>query len=187
MGKKKKSVVRYDDKYYDEILNKNRLIYLYDDIDDASAELVNKKLVAMHLRKKKKPVTIEINSPGGYCTQGFSIVDTIKRLKNSGTPVYTIITGNACSMGSIISVVGSKRFITENAYYMMHPMAGGANDYFPYVLDRVEFMKTLNNKLIKIYEDNTNVPEVLIQKCRNGEVWLNAEECLKYGVVDKIL
>ncbi len=188
MAKKKKTIVRYDDKYYDEILNKNRIIYLYDCIDDGSAEKLNKKLVAMYLRNKKKPISIYINSPGGSCIDGFSIIDTIEQLKKEGAKIYTIITGYACSMGSQISVTGSKRFMSKRAYYMLHPMTTGGNrDYYPFLQDREKFTKHLNAQLLQTYRENTNIPEKILKKFERGEVWLNADECLKYGVVDKIL
>jgi len=185
---KKNQTIRYDDKYYDEILNKNRVIFLYDLTDDGSAEKINKKLISMMLRNKKRPISIEINSPGGSCAGGLSIVDTIYRLIEKGTPVYTIISGRASSMGSVISIVAAKRFITKNAYYMMHPMTlGGGIDYLSFKQDRLKYAKELDNRLINLYRKHTKVPEKLIKKSIHGEVWLNAEECLKYGVVDKIL
>jgi len=182
----KKAKERYDEKYYDEIINKNRLIYLYDLIDDGSSENVNKKLLGMYLRNKK-PITIEINSPGGDCCQGLSIIDTIERIKKAGGKVYTIITGSACSMGSVISIVGSKRFMSKNAYYMMHPMVLWNNDYLPFVKDRVRFAEELYKRIIAIYRENTKLPEDIIKQAMHGEIWLTAEECLKYGVIDKIL
>jgi len=183
---KKKSITRYDDKYYDEILNRNRVIFMYDEIDKSSAKEINKKLMSMALRNKK-PIIIELNSPGGLCTAGWSIIDTIRRVQSMKVKIYTIITGYACSMGSLISIVANKRMITKNAFYMMHPITTGMYDYLPFVKDRMKFSDILDNRGVNLYKEHTNVPLKLIKKCQYGEVWLTAEECLKYGVVDKIL
>lgn len=182
--KQRKVMQRFDDKFYEEVLNKNRTIMLYQEINEESAKNVNTKLIAMATLAPKKPIILEINTPGGSCVDGMAIIDTMQRIN---VPVYTIINGYAASMGSFISIVGTYRFITKNAYYMMHPMAAGTYDYLPYIRDKVKFLEEFDARMETYYKKYTRLPMEIIEKAKNGEVWLNAEKCLEYGVVDKIL
>ena len=108
---------KYNEEFYYKILNKNRYILLYDEINNCSADTVCSKLKAMNYLNNKEAIYLEINSPGGFVTYGFSIIDTIL---STDAPVHTIISGEACSMAAMISIVGTKRFITPNGFWMQH-------------------------------------------------------------------
>ncbi|HBR55698.1 MAG TPA: ATP-dependent Clp protease proteolytic subunit, partial [Flavobacteriaceae bacterium] len=102
----------------------NRTIFLWGQVDDKSARYVVDRLMYLDSINHDE-IKLYINSPGGYVTSGFSMYDTIKQIKS---PVSTICTGLAASMGSILLSVGEKgrRFIQPNARVMIHQPSGGA-------------------------------------------------------------
>lgn len=176
--------VDYGSKVYKAILNKNRRVYLYGTISSISAEALNQKLVAMSLDKPGIPIILEINSGGGSCIAGLSVIDCINSLS---CPVYTIVTGYAASMATFISIQGKRRFITKNAYWMAHPISSLKSDYIGFIKDSMVFMKDLEKRCLNMYKKQTKLPASLLKKWQRGEVWLNARQCIKYGVCDEIL
>jgi len=174
----------YGDKVYSAILNKYRRVFMYGNISTTSAEELNKKLIAMSIDSPEKPITIEINSGGGSCIAGLSIIDTIESLS---CPVYTIITGVSASMATFISIAGDRRFITKNAYWMAHPISLMKADYIGFLKDSMPWLKGLEKRCLSMYLKKTNLPKETIEKCKRGEVWLNAKQCIKYNVADEIL
>lgn len=175
---------RYNEEFYYKILNKNRYILLYDEINNCSADMICSKLRAMNYLDKIKPIHLEINSPGGWVTYGLSIIDTISAIE---APVYTIISGEACSMAAMVSIVGKKRFITINGFWMQHSTAdlleGKVND----IKDQAGFLVRLEKHMNEILKKHTKLNQRQLTQIRNGQLWLFAEDALKYGVVDKIL
>lgn len=175
---------RYCDEFYYKILNKNRYILLYDEINNLSSDMVCSKLRAMNYLDERKPITLEINSPGGVVCFGLSIIDTIHIIK---APVNTIITGEACSMAAMISIVGAKRYITRNAVWMQHCSSDMVGDYLTHIKDRTTFLLKLEKRMDAILKNKTHLNAKQMNQIRNGELWLFADEALEYGIVDKIL
>ena len=174
---------RYGEEYYFKILNKNRYILLYDEINNLSSDIICSKLRAMDLLNHK-PITIEINSPGGSVSDGMSIINTIEHIK---APVITIISGQSCSMAALISIVGDYRLIYANSYWMQHSSSDIVGDYINYIKDRVKFLAEFEHRTEKILKNKTKLTASDMTHIRSGELWLNAEQCLAKGVVDKII
>ena len=101
-----------------------RKVFLWGQVDDASAKHVIDRLLYLDLQNNNE-IQLVINSPGGYVTSGFAIYDTIKSLKS---PVSTVCSGLAASMGSILLSAGAKgrRFMQPHAQVMIHQPSGGA-------------------------------------------------------------
>lgn len=175
---------RYGEEFYYKILNKNRYILLYDEINNLSSDMVCSKLRAMDYLDNKKPITLEINSPGGMVSYGLSIVDTIH---NISAPITTIISGEACSMAAMISVVGAKRYITRNSVWMQHCSSDLVGDYLTHIKDRTTFLVKLEKRMDTILKNTTKLTSKQMNQIKNGELWLFADECLQYGIVDKII
>ena len=127
-----------------------------------------------------------INSPGGYVTSGFAIYDTITSLKS---PVSTICTGLAASMGSILLSVGKKgrRFIQPHARVMIHQPSGGAQGQAANIeIQAREIIKTREIGAT-ILAENCGQPFEKIMKDFNRDYWMDAQESVDYGIVDGIL
>src|SRR3989338_5524872 len=106
------------------VLEKRR-IFLSDGVDSESAKDIIRKLWYLDHKEPGKPILFVINSPGGSVDSGFAIWDQIKMLSS---PVVTLVTGLAASMGSLLSLVAGKgkRFATPNSRIMIHqPLIGG--------------------------------------------------------------
>ena len=175
---------RYGEEFYYKILNKNRYILLYDEINNLSGDMVCSKLRAMDYLDNKKPITLEINSPGGMVAYGLSIIDTISNIK---APVNTIISGQACSMAAMISIVGDKRYITKNSVWMQHSSSDMLGGYVQHIKDATAFLIKMEARMNAIIKQSTKLSTRQMTQIKNGELWLFAPECVEYGIVDKII
>jgi ATP-dependent Clp protease protease subunit len=182
MSTEKKQKVQ--DKIEDQQLE-NRTIFLWGQVDDRSARHVVDRLMYLDSINNDE-IKLYINSPGGYVTSGFTMYDTIKSIKS---PVSTICTGLAASMGSILLSVGEKgrRFIQPNAKVMIHQPSGGARGPASDIeISAQEIVKT-KELSAKILAENCGQDFDKIMKDFNRDHWLDAEESVKYGIVDGIL
>jgi ATP-dependent Clp protease protease subunit len=170
--------------YYIRLMHKNRTIFLFDMINNCSAEMVCSLIQGMNILDSTKPITIEINSPGGSITDGLAILDCIQ---SSKAPIYTIITGGASSMAGLLSIAGKKRYMTKNAVWMMHSSSDVIGDYLTHIKDRTKFMIKLEKQMDLIMQSKTKLSKNQFNTIRNGELWLFSEDALRYGIVDKII
>jgi len=183
--KDKKKKAKPSDIDIDQILLKDRQLFLFGIIDSKMATDLIRKMIALD-RISNAPITLTIDSPGGSVDDGFAIIDVMKGI---GSPVVTIIVGQACSMAGIVSVAGEKRAMTKHSIWMAHDMAGGVdgNDYTTKIIDRVTFFKKEQEKCDRFLAQHTKLTIDELKKARNGELWFYPEECLKKGIVDQII
>ena len=162
-----------------------RKVFLWGQVDDDSAKHVIDRLLYLDL-KANEEIQLIINSPGGYVTSGFAIYDTIKSLKS---PVSTVCSGLAASMGSILLSVGAKgrRFVQPNARVMIHQPSGGARGQASNIeIQAREILKT-RELGARILAENCGQPIDKIMKDINRDYWMDANESIAYGIVDGIL
>jgi ATP-dependent Clp protease protease subunit len=160
-------------------------VFLWGQVDDASAKHVIDRLLYLDLQNSKE-IQLVINSPGGYVTSGFAIYDTIKSLKS---PVSTVCSGLAASMGSILLSAGAKgrRFMQPHAQVMIHQPSGGARGQASNIeIQAREIIKT-RELSAQILADNCGQKVDKVMKDFDRDYWMNAEESLAYGIVDAIL
>lgn len=174
--------VKIQDIIDSKILNE-RKVFLWGQIDDKLAKQVIEKLLYLELIAPNKEIQLIVNSPGGYVTSGFAIYDTIKSISS---PISTVCSGLAASMGSIILSAGTKgrRFILPNARVMIHQPSGGAGGAASDIeIQMDEIIKT--KKLgAEILAKNCGQTVDKIMKDFNRDYWMSAEESIKYGIVD---
>ena len=162
-----------------------RKVFLWGQVDDDSAKHVIDRLLYLDLQSDKE-IQLYINSPGGYVTSGFAIYDTITSLRS---PVSTICSGLAASMGSILLSVGAKgrRFTQPHARVMIHQPSGGARGQASNIeIQAREILKTREIGA-KILAENCGQPLEKIMKDFNRDYWMDANESVEYGIVDGIL
>ena len=181
MPKKKKQNIIYRNPRRE--LFKKRTLFIYQEIEEEIAERIVQQLLYLD-SVNHKAITIYINSPGGYCTDGLAIVDAIINTKSK---VITIIQGEACSMAGLISIVADERAITKNSVWMAHDVYGGGHDYGEKIYARVDNMKKDEKRMNKIFIEHTELTKKDLLKAKHEELWLFPEECLKKGVVDRII
>lgn len=168
----------------DTQLLEDRKIFLWGAVDDKTAKHVVDRLFYLDAISNEE-IKLYINSPGGYVTAGFSIYDTIKSIKS---PVATICTGLAASMGSILLSVGAKgrRFIQPHARVMIHQPSGGARGQASDIeITAQEILKT-KELSAKILADNCDQTYEKVMKDFNRDHWMSAEESVEYGIVDAL-
>ena len=169
----------------DEKLLSERKVFLWGMVDDDSAKHVIDRLLYLDMQNNEE-IQLFINSPGGYVTSGFAMYDTIKSLKS---PVSTICTGLAASMGSILLSVGKKgrRFIQPHARVMIHQPSGGARGQASNI--EIQAREIIKTKEIgaQILAENCGQTFEKIMKDFNRDYWMSAEESVEYGIVDGIM
>jgi len=162
-----------------------RSVFLWGQVDDKSAKHVIDRLMYLDMISQEE-IKLYINSPGGYVTSGFAMYDTIKALQS---PVSTICTGLAASMGSILLSVGQKgrRFIQPHAKVMIHQPSGGARGQASNIeIQATEILKT-KELSAQILADNCGQEIDKVLKDFNRDYWMDATESMEYGIVDGIL
>lgn len=178
---------KYGERAYDiySRLLKDRIIFLGGEIDDECANAIISQFLFLD-SLSHDDISLYINSPGGSITAGMAIYDTMNYIKSD---VSTICVGMAASMASVLLASGErgKRYILPNSEVMIHQPLGGVNGQateIKIVADRILYLK---DKLNKILSDKTGKDIGIIEKDTERDHYLNADETLNYGLVDKIL
>lgn len=167
-------------------LLKDRIIFIGDEITDATASVVVAQLLFLESEDPDKDIHIYINSPGGSVTAGMAIYDTMKYIKPD---VSTICVGMAASMGAFLLAAGTKgkRYALPNAEIMIHQPLGGAKGQASDVKIHAEFLLKTRDKLNKILSENTGKPLEVIEKDTDRDNFMIAEDAKAYGLIDEIM
>ena len=167
-------------------LLKDRIIFLGEEVTDASASLIVSQLLFLESEDPGKDISLDINSPGGSVSAGLAIYDTMNYIK---CDVSTICMGMAASMGAFLLSGGTKgkRFALPNATIMIHQPSGGAQGQatdIKIVADRIiETRKQLN----RILAENTGQPLSQIEIDTERDNYMSAEEAKAYGLIDSVI
>lgn len=183
----KEQFTKLSDRIDNSILEERRL-FLSEAVTEDSANDIIRKLWYLEIKEPGKPILFVINSPGGSVDSGFAIWDQIQMITS---PVTTLVTGLAASMGSVLSLSAApnRRFATPNARFMVHqPRLGGViqGQATDLQIQAEEMIKT-RNLLINIYKKKTGKDTATIEKAIDRDTWMSAEEALEFGHIDKIV
>lgn len=162
----------------------DRRIFLWGEVDSKTAKHVVEHLLYLDSQSNEE-IQFFINSPGGFVTDGFAMYDTMVSLKS---PVSTICSGLAASMGSILLSGGTKgrRFIQPLAKVMIHQPSGGARGQASNIeIQAAEILK-IRDLSAKILAENCGQSIEKILKDFNRDYWMDADESVKYGIVDGV-
>jgi len=166
-------------------LLEDRIVFLNGEVNDISANLVIAQLLHLEGKDSTKDISLYINSPGGSVTAGMGIFDTMNFIKPD---VATICVGLAASMASLLLCSGAKgkRFCLPNSEVMIHQPSGGARGQATDIAIVAEHILKTKKRLNKILSKNTGQPLDRIEKDVERDYFMDAEEALKYGIIDKI-
>lgn len=166
-------------------LLKDRIIILSGEIDDNLSNIVVAQLLYLD-SINNDDISLYINSPGGSITAGMAIYDTMNFIKSD---VSTICIGMAASMGAFLLSSGckGKRFCLPNSEVMIHQPLGGAQGQATEIKIAAERILKLKSKLNKILSSNTGKDISVIEHDTERDYFLDSDEALNYGLVDKIL
>ena len=166
-------------------LLKDRIIFLGEAIDDNVANSIVAQLLLLESADPDKDISLYINSPGGSVSAGWASLDTMNFIK---CDVSTICMGMAASMGAVLLSAGTKgkRLILPNATVMIHQPSGGAQGQQTEIAIMAEQILKTRARLNQILADNCGRKLDDVQKDTERDNWLDANEALSYGIVDKI-
>jgi len=167
-------------------LLKERIIFLGEEVNEHTANLVVAQLLHLAYEDPKKDIQLYINSPGGSVYDGLAIYDTMQFIKPD---VATYGIGLQASMGAFLLSSGAKgkRFILPNARTMIHQPSSGTqgkiSDQEITLREGIYLKKRLNEILAK----NTGQKLAKIEKDVDRDFWMSADESVDYGLVDKVV
>ena len=167
-------------------LLKERIIYLSGEVTGEMATLVTAQLLFLESENAEKDISLYINSPGGSVTAGLAIYDTMNFIK---CDVSTICMGQAASMGAFLLNAGTKgkRFVLPNAEVMIHQPSGGSQGQETEMRIVYERMLKTRERLDRILSENTGQPIAVISQDTERDNFMDAEQAVSYGLVDKVI
>ncbi|MFN5640880.1 MAG: ClpP family protease [Sphingobacteriales bacterium] len=175
------STAQFDKKFIEQ-----RKVFLWGPVDDRSAKDITARLMYLEAIDPGKEITFYINSPGGVVTSGMVIYDTMQMISS---PVSTVCMGMAASMGSILLSGGAKgrRFIFPHGEVMIHQPSGGGRGTSADLEIMAEQIRKIKELGAKILADNCSQPFEKVIKDFDRDYWMDAEESVKYGIVDGVV
>ncbi len=169
---------------FSRLLN-DRIIFLSDEVNDATASLVVAQLLFLEAQDPDKDVYFYINSPGGSVTAGMAIYDTMNYIK---CDVSTICIGMAASMGAFLLSAGAKgkRIALPNSEIMIHQPLGGARGQATDIKIQADLILRTRDNLNRILAENTGRSIEEIARDTERDNFMTAKQALEYGLIDEI-
>ena len=170
---------------YSRLLS-DRIIFLGEEVNPHTANLVVAQLLFLAHEDSKKPIRLYINSPGGSVYDGLAIIDTMNYIEPD---VETIGIGLQASMGAMLLSAGAKgsRYCLPNARIMIHQPSSGTEGK---ITDQEIMLREgifLKQRLAEILAQNTGKPLKTVERDMDRDNWMSAQEALDYGIIDKII
>lgn len=166
-------------------------IYFNNDITTDTAFELNKeirnvetkiKTISVTLGIEIQPIYLHITTDGGNIYSALSIVDCIESLT---VPLYTVVDGFVASAGTLISIMGEKRYMTKNSYMLIHELRCGYWGKMSSINEEVLNLKKLMRHITKIYLKRTSIDKTEINDILKKDITWNIKECIKYGLVEE--
>ena len=166
-------------------LLKERIIFLGDQVTDASAELIVAQMLFLEGEDPDKDIQFYINSPGGSVSAGMAIYDTMNFVK---CDVSTICVGMAASMGAFLLAGGTKgkRFALPNSEILIHQPLGGTEGQASDIAIQAAHMARIKENLNPILAQNTGRTYEELVRDTDRDNWMTAQQALEYGLIDNI-
>ncbi len=166
-------------------LLKDRIIFLSDEVNDATASLVVAQLLFLEAEDPDKDICLYINSPGGSVTAGMAIYDTMQYIS---CDVSTICIGMAASMGAFLLAAGTKgkRYALPNSEIMIHQPLGGMKGQATDIKIHADRLIKIKQTLNTILSERTGKELSQIEKDTDRDNFMSAQEAKEYGLVDEV-
>lgn len=167
-------------------LLKDRIVFLDGEIHDVTADLAVAQLLFLESQDAEKDIMLYVNCPGGSVTAGLAIYDTIQYIRPD---VSTICLGQAASMGAMLLAAGApgKRLALPSTRIMLHQPWGGVQGQAADIGIQAREMVRLKKLLIGYFAKHTGKSEDVIARDTERDFFMTADECVEYGIVDKVL
>ena len=169
-------------------LLKDRIVMLDTAVEDHSASVIVAQLLFLESQDADRPINFYINSPGGVITAGMAIYDTMQFIKS---PVYTIVMGQACSMGSFLAQAGEAghRKMLPYARHMIHQPSGGARGMQSDIAIQYQEITKMKTILTELYVKHNSKGKTYadFERDMDRDTFMSAQEALDYGLIDEIV
>lgn len=167
-------------------LLEDRIIFLGEEVTDASASLVVAQLLFLEAKDPDKDIQLYINSPGGSVTAGMAIYDTMQYIK---CDVSTVCIGMAASMGAFLLTAGAKgkRYALPNSEIMIHQPLGGMQGQATDIQIHAERLLKMKQHLNEILAERSGQPLDVIMADTERDNFMSAEQAKAYGLIDHVI
>jgi len=167
-------------------LLEDRIVFVGTPITDTVANIVIAQLLFLQKENKNQEISLYINSPGGYVSDGLAIYDTMQFIS---CDIATYCIGQAMSMGALLLAAGSegKRFVLPHARVMLHQPSGGVGGTAADIERHAEEILKLRHEMNEIFAKHTGQPIERIEEDSDRDFFLNAQEAKAYGLVDEVI
>lgn len=165
-------------------------IYFYSDIESCTILDLIKNIQALESRliseygEESPPIKLHIHSYGGSIMSGWAGMDSILNCK---IPIHTIVEGACASAGTFLSIVGTRRFITSHSFILIHQISSFTYGTYKEINDQKSNLDMFMKRLTDMYTKYTKLPENKLKEILDHDLWFDAQKCLEYGLVDKII
>lgn len=168
------------------LLLRNRIVFLGTPINDQVANLIVAQLLYLSNEDPEEAISMYINCPGGEVYAGMAIYDTMQMVPN---PISTVAVGATASFGTVLLTAGTRgqRYALPNATIHMHQPLGGARGQASDIEIQARQILKLKDQLNEILAFHTGQPLEVIERDSDRDFYLDAEQAVEYGLVDKIL
>src|SRR5690606_554423 len=165
-------------------LLRERIVFVTGQVEDTMASLIVAQLLFLE-SENSQDISMYINSPGGVVTAGMAIHDTMQYIKPK---VRTVCIGQAASMGSFLLAAGEPgmRVALPNARIMVHQPSGGARGMASDIEIQAKEILRIRTRMNDLYAKYTGKTLTEIEKAMDRDTFLEAEEALAFGIVDKV-
>ena len=170
---------------FSRLLN-DRIIFLSEEVNDATARLVVAQLLYLEAQDPDKDIQVYINSPGGSVTAGMAIYDTMQYIR---CDVATICVGMAASMGAFLLSAGTKgkRMALPNAEIMIHQPSAGTQGQITDMAIHMRRLQIIKERMNRIMSENTGKSIEEITAACERDNFMSAQEALEFGLIDRVL
>ena len=170
---------------FSRLLN-DRIIFLSEEVNDATASLVVAQLLYLEAQDPDKDIQFYINSPGGSVTAGMAIYDTMQYIK---CDVATICVGMAASMGAFLLSAGTKgkRMALPNAEIMIHQPSAGTQGQITDMAIHMKRLQTIKDRMNRILAENCGQDIETVTAACERDNFMTAEEAQAFGLIDRVL
>jgi len=167
-------------------LLKERVIFMVGQVEDHMANLIVAQMLYLESENPDKDIHLYINSPGGAVTSGMAIYDTMQFIKPD---VSTVCLGQAASMGALILTGGAagKRFCLPHSRIMIHQPLGGFQGQASDIEIHAREILRVRERLNEILQKHTGQDLSTIETDTERDRFLEAEEAMQYGLIDKVI
>lgn len=164
--------------------SESSFLQFYGDVDSDSCQNLIANLKSVDAEQSGFPIHLHIQSFGGDLMPMFHVLDCIDTLE---TPVWTYVDGYAASAASLLSVYGDKRFMTRRSFVLVHELRTNLEGSYSEITRDLEHSKDMMQMMCDVYKMKTKMNRNEIQRLMRKDMWLNANSCLKLGIVDTII